>query len=72
MNTTIEVVAAEAMTEVTLTRVMTIVKGFFAEVVFTTQVVATSIVHALRQGKCSLSAIPADSNYSMNGGAVTV
>jgi hypothetical protein len=66
MNAMIEVVAAEATVAQTLTRVMTIVKGFFAEVVFTTDVVATSILRVLRQGKCSLSAIPAD--YIRNGG----
>lgn len=42
--------------------------GFFREVVFTTQVVATSILRTLRQGRSSLSAIPGDVSITINGG----
>lgn len=68
MNAMIEVAAIQ----MTITAVMVIPKvrianGFFREVVLTTQVVATSILRALRQGRSSLSAIPGNL-YTRNGG----
>ncbi len=42
--------------------------GFIREVVLTTQVVATSILRTLRQGRSSLSAIPGDVSIKLNGG----
>lgn len=68
MNVKIEVVAAEAKADMLALRVIAIVKGFFAEVVFTTQVVTTSILRVLRQGRSSLSAVPGDSILTTNGG----
>lgn len=69
MNATIEVAAIQATVILEMAEPkVRIANGFFVEVVFTAQVVATSILRALRQGKTSLKAIPADALYTINGG----
>lgn len=69
MNATIEVAAIQATVILEMAEPkVRIANGFFVEVVFTAQVVATSILRALRQGRSSLSAIPGDVNNYFNGG----
>lgn len=69
MNATIEVAAIQATVILEMAEPkVRIANGFFAEVVFTTQVVATSILRTLRQGRSSLSAIPGNAIYNLNGG----
>lgn len=69
MNAMIEVAAIQmTITTVMVTPKVRIANGFFREVVLTTQVVATSILRSLRQGRSSLSAIPGNAFYISNGG----
>lgn len=69
MNATIEVAAIQATVILQMIEPkVRIANGFFAEVVFTTQVVATSILRCLRQGRTSLSSIPAGVSITINGG----
>jgi len=69
MNAQIEVAAIQmTVTSVMVTPKVRIANGFFREVVFTTQVVATSILRALRQGRTSLSSVPAGAFNTINGG----
>jgi len=69
MNAMIEVAAIQVTVSLEMPMPsLRIANGFFAEVVFTTQVVATSILRCLRQGRTSLSSVPAGVFNSINGG----
>lgn len=67
MNANVEVVAAEAVVEMTAT-IVKAAKGIFSEVVIYAQVAATSTLRFLRQGRSSLSAVPGDVFNILNGG----